>query len=612
MFHFPRMGCVLAVAWLLCGLASQAQQFTNGGFEIIIGAPIPSNSGVTLNPGDTWLPGWSAGGPDGTVTVQNGYVGEELFGTLYGMTPWQGDQWVIFPNDSPGGSLSQTFLTPIGDYCTISFGATFVYLPDYPAIGVTVEASDGSILTNNVYELSWREWTAFQLSFLATTATATLTFYDASTNADGADIGLDGVALVLEPPGWPYVITSPESETNGAGSMATFTASAGGEPSTVQWYLGTDAVPDGTNTTLTVIASGATAGSYTAEFSNSEGTSVSEAAILTVLEAVAQPFSQTANAGVEVTFYSTPNLSGTTLQWFNGPNPIPGATTPFLTVLANNQTAGSYTAQFSLGTATASSAAALLTVLDIPFINGSFEDPSIGPDNDQVGNVGDTWLTGWTFGGSTNAVFVFDGPFLGLNAADGNQWVVFDSENAPPGGVVSQTFSTTVGQGYLVTFSAMAMDYSVDGDSFKSLSAAALASDGSLLANTGVVPPTDDWSSNQLIFTAQTINTTLAFTDTSTPAAGPSVALDAVTVVDYVFPPPPVPTLTLPASQPASGSIIVRLAGQPGQTCIMETSTNLRTWFPVSTNILTSSTAIVTNVVMPGATRQFWTVVPAP
>jgi hypothetical protein len=259
----------------------------------------------------------------------------------------------------------------------------------------------------------------------------------------------------------------------------------------------------------------------------------------------------------------------------------------------------------------AASAAALLTVLNIPFTNGSFEvtsGPSIAPGDDQGGNVGDEWLVGWTFGGTNDEIFVFNGSFLGLNPADGEQWVVFDSENSPPPGVLSQTFSTTVGTTYLVTFAAMAVYY--DGAPFKSLTATAVASGGLLLAGTDVDPPAD-WSTNQLTFIAQTINTTLAFTDNSTPNYGPSVALDAVTVVALAEP-GATPSLTALALQPVPGSLVVQLAGQTGQSYVMQTSTNLTTWFPVSTNVLTGSFVNITNTLVPGATGQFWRAVPAP
>jgi hypothetical protein len=375
----------------------------------------------------------------------------------------------------------------------------------------------------------------------------------------------------------------------------------------VQWYLGTNAVTNATNTTLTVIAGGATAGSYTAVFSNYAGTSVSKAAVLTVLQIVAPPISQTVNAGTLVALSASANLSQATNQWYLGGYPVPGATQPTLMVTAGNQTAGSYAVQFGIGNATATSAAALLTVLNIPFVNGNFEMTSgvfIASGNDQAGNVGDTWLNGWGFGGGKNEIFVFNGSFLGLNPAEGNQWVVFDSENAPPPGVLFQTFSTTVGETYVVMFSAMAIDYYY-GNLSKGLAMTVAASNGSLLASNEVAPSVN-WSANQFIFTAQTVNTTLAFTDTSTPNIGPSVALDAVSVVGLSS------SLTALSPQPVSGSFVVLLAGQSGQSYVIQTSTNIAQWFPASTNILTGPFVNITNALIPGAARQFWRAIPAP
>ena len=147
----------------------RALTFTNGGFESVSGIPIPSDTGRTLNAGDTWLTGWSAGGTNRSVLVQSGYDGEYFFGYLDGMIPWQGEQWVIFPNDNLGGSLFQTFQTGVGDYCSMAFAGTYVYTADDPMLGMEIEASNGTVLTNNTYGVCYREWTNFQFSFIATT-----------------------------------------------------------------------------------------------------------------------------------------------------------------------------------------------------------------------------------------------------------------------------------------------------------------------------------------------------------------------------------------------------------------------------------------------------------
>lgn len=154
-----------------------------------------------------------------------------------------------------------------------------------------------------------------------------------------------------------------------------------------------------------------------------------------------------------------------------------------------------------------------------------------------------------------------------------------------------------------MTFAAAAV-YD-DGAPFKSLSATATASDGSLLATTNVVPaPT--WSTNQLNFTATTINTTLAFTDVSTPALGPSVALDAVTVQSatnavsaQTF------NLTALGLDPGASAIVLQLSAPSGQSYILAVSTNLMNWTPVSTNTLSNTPVNITNPLIPGAVQEF-------
>jgi hypothetical protein len=66
------------------------------------------------------------------------------------------------------------------------------------------------------------------------------------------------------------------------------------------------------------------------------------------------------------------------------------------------------------------------------------------------------------------------------------------------------------------------------------------------------------------------------------------------------------PSLSVLPSQPRAGALVLQLSGVAGQTYWMETSSNLVNWTVVSTNLLTSGTANITNAIS-GATRgQFW------
>lgn len=88
----------------------------------------------------------------------------------------------------------------------------------------------------------------------------------------------------------PTVTTQPTSISIAAGTMATFTAAAGGDPApTVQWQVSTDGgltwanVPGATETTLSFSASAADSGKdFRAVFTNAVASTVTATATLTV------------------------------------------------------------------------------------------------------------------------------------------------------------------------------------------------------------------------------------------------------------------------------------------------------------------------------------------
>jgi hypothetical protein len=70
------------------------------------------------------------------------------------------------------------------------------------------------------------------------------------------------------------------------------------------------------------------------------------------------------------------------------------------------------------------------------------------------------------------------------------------------------------------------------------------------------------------------------------------------------------PLLTVLPPQTTSGQFVVQLIGEIGQLYIVQTSSNLTTWLPVSTNLITGPSLTITNTPIAGATQQFWRVVP--
>ncbi len=105
----------------------------------------------------------------------------------------------------------------------------------------------------------------------------------------------------------PTVTTNPTGQTVTAGSNVSFTAAAGGNPSpTVQWQVSTDggttwtAISGATSTTLTLtsVTTAMNGNEYQAVFTNSVGTAITSAAILTVRASSGGPVNVTSDVSV--------------------------------------------------------------------------------------------------------------------------------------------------------------------------------------------------------------------------------------------------------------------------------------------------------------------------
>jgi hypothetical protein len=496
-----------------------AGPFTNGGFEIGT-QDIPINNGITVSPDATWLTGWVVGSVPGPAVNVNS-------GTSDGLSPYEGQHWIVFdPNRQSGGSLSQTFTTALGSTYWVTF-ATAAASSNGAGISAAAIASDGTILASNLYTPSVAAWTVEQLTFTATGASSTVAFMPEVYN-----VALDNVAIVGWPTnGPPVIVTNPATQTVAAGMPATFTSFAGGGPSTAQWFFGSNAIPNATNLTLTVTATDSTSGNYFAVFGNTNGTATSTVAVLTAVYPPAilfSPTNQSVVAGSLVTLSSAASGSPATVQWLKNGSPVPAGTNDVLTLIAGTGDAGAYTALFSNLAGMATTSVASLNVIPGPFFNGGFELinlPPIPPGSGVALASGATWLAGWVAGGPGGDIAVNNGFSDGLNPYEGNQWVVFNGGDSPPGGSLSQTFATTISQVYLVSFAV-----GQAGSGSVSLAASVIAADGTLLANNRFDPASNVWTQFQLGFTARTTNTTLTFTDVSSQTDGVDLALDDVMV----------------------------------------------------------------------------------
>jgi hypothetical protein len=399
--------------------------------------------------------------------------------------------------------------------------------------------------------------------------------------------GLQMALFFVPTNGLPVVIGSPASQTVNSGSQVSFAALAGGSPSTIQWYFGTEAVSGGNSSPLVLTANDGSAGSYSAVFSNSYGMTTTAVAVLTVIDPpviATSPVSQATNAGASVTFSASASGSPATVQWYrinsSGSNAVSGATSTTLTVTASSATAGSYVAVFKNSAGTATSGSAVLSLIFVPFANGGFElinnHSALTANAATTISVGSTWLNNWSIGGSTGYTRVANGSYVGFTPYEGHQFIVF----AAGAGSISQTFNTIPGVQYALSLAAG--KYGSAGA--VSLTATTRASDNTLLSSNRFAPASSAWTSYPFAFTASTTNTTLVLADTSTGTFTLDLMLDDVALTSA-----PV-ILTSPVSQTVtSGTSVTFTASASGSPATVQ-------WFQGTNAISLATNATLTFV----------------
>ena len=171
----------------------------------------------------------------------------------------------------------------------------------------------------------------------------------------------------------PTIATQPASQTVALGATATFSATGSGEQLAYQWRRNDVDITGANAATYTTPATtladdGAV---YTVAVSNPGGTAVSDPAILTVSGEPAfsiGPASQVVAAGRPAIFSALAGGGDLVYQWRRGAADIAGANAPVYTLagsaLADDGASFAAVVSNTLGTAT--SAAATLTVVDLP------------------------------------------------------------------------------------------------------------------------------------------------------------------------------------------------------------------------------------------------------
>ena len=245
----------------------------------------------------------------------------------------------------------------------------------------------------------------------------------------------------------PSVSTNPTNQTVTAGSTASFTAAAGGNPApTVQWKVSTNGgetftpIGGATSTTYSFTAgAGQNNNQYEAFFTNAAGSATTNAATLNVQFApgvTTNPGNQTVIAGNTATFTAAAGGNpAPSVQWELSTdggatfNPIGGATSTTYSFTASaGQNNNQYEAVFTNSIGSATTTAANLTVQTIPSV-------TTNPANQTV-----------TAGNAATFTAAGSG-----NPAPAVQWKVSTDGGAtfnPIGGATSTTYSFTASAGH--------------------------------------------------------------------------------------------------------------------------------------------------------------------
>jgi choice-of-anchor C domain-containing protein len=214
------IGGLAAIA--LAGATLAFSGLTNSSFET--GTYVDGGAGFEqLNAGDTSLDGW---------TVDAGSV--DWIGTYW---PAQNPSMSIDMSGTDAGTISQTLATTIGNTYTVSFflsgnpaGPPTVKTLDVSATGGTVGNYSYDVTSNTLTSMNW---TPATYTFLATSASTTLSFISTTTGAFGPAI--DNVAVTETVPtksdckqgGWQTMIDGVGNHFKNQGDCVSYFATGG-------------------------------------------------------------------------------------------------------------------------------------------------------------------------------------------------------------------------------------------------------------------------------------------------------------------------------------------------------------------------------------------------
>ena len=196
-------------------------------------------------------------------------------------------------------------------------------------------------------------------------------------------------------------------------------------------------------------------------------------------------------------------------------------------------------------------------------INGSFELHSADMPGSGELLGGSTQVTGWIVTGSSNANNVIDwlGPGGGgpqWNASDGTHLVDLDGRDALNGGLF-QTFATTVGQHYTVSFDLSGNPGDAPGNGLPRVKQVRVAvgafTQDYQFDSTGLTTVTLRWQPIAFLFIASAASETLSFTSLTPTANSYGPLIDNVSISPTTTPVPEPSALLLLGSGLASAGV---------------------------------------------------------
>jgi choice-of-anchor C domain-containing protein len=217
------LGVLASIAFAGSTLAAFSG-LSNGGFEDLSGTYVDGGSGFQqLNAPNTSIDGW---------TVDAGSV--DWIGTYW---PAPEGAMSIDMSGADAGTLSQTFDTTIGNTYTVSFLLSGNPVGGDPIKTLDVSATGGAV-ANYTHDTSGTDltnmvWTAQTYTFLATSASTTLSFISTTAGAFGPAI--DNVVVTESVPvkddckngGWETMIDTAGNSFKNQGDCVSFFATKG-------------------------------------------------------------------------------------------------------------------------------------------------------------------------------------------------------------------------------------------------------------------------------------------------------------------------------------------------------------------------------------------------